>query len=471
MTVSSPGIGSGLDISGIVSSLISAEGAPATARFDRNESNFQAKLSALGLLKSSLSTFQGSLTTLKDITTFQQRSATSTDSALVSVSADSTASVGSYSVAISRLAQTHKMASAQHLNTDTFGGVAGDQMTVTVGLNTLTVDLSTAMTLDQLSTAITTAAGTAGVDVTSTVITGNGGIQELSLTSNVQGYTDRVQIGGNIDVAGVPTLSSSVLGLATINTDANGVLITADTELDSQLTVNGLTLTRSSNSITDVITGVTLDLKGITTAPETVEISLNTASVTTAVNGFVKNYNDLMKTITDLSAYDPATGQHSVLLGDATLRTIEFALRNELSSSISGVTGSFNSLSSIGITTERDGSVTLNSTVLDKAIASNFDDIGLLFGSTDGVATRLDTLVDGYASTSGVIDARIDGLNTSISNITDQRTALSRKLSQLEARYFSQFNAMDLMVSQLQSTSTYLSGAFANLPGSTFNKK
>ena len=466
MGISSPGIGSGLDISAIVSSLISAEQAPAESRFNRNEATYQAKVSALGMLKSSLSSFQSSLTTLKDITTFQKRSTSSTDSTLVSASADETASEGSYSVAINRLAQAHKMGSADHLNTATFGGTVGDTFTATVGTNTLTVDISTAMTLDELNTAINSAAATSGVALSSTVITGNGGIQKLTLTSNTDGYDNRVQIG----VGGVPNAIETTLGLATINTDSAGVLLTADTQLDSEMVVDGLTLTRASNTVTDVITGVTLNLKDITTSAETITVSLDTNSVKSAVNNFVTSYNDLMTTMDQLSAFDPVTGTRSVLLGDATLRTVEYALRNELSKTVSGVTGSFDSLSSIGITTERDGSITLDSTVLDTAITNNFDDIGQLFASTDGVANRFDTLVDAYASSSGIIDARVDSINVSISDIGDQRTALTRRLDKLETRYFAQFNAMDLMVNQLQATSSYLTGAFEALPGSTFKK-
>jgi flagellar hook-associated protein 2 len=103
-------------------------------------------------------------------------------------------------------------------------------------------------------------------------------------------------------------------------------------------------------------------------------------------------------------------------------------------------------------------------------IDSNFNDIGQLFASENGVANRFDTLVDAYVSSSGIIDARIDGINTSIEDIGDQRIALARKLAALEERYLRQFNAMDLIVSQLRSTSDYLVGAFENLPGSTFKK-
>jgi len=177
-----------------------------------------------------------------------------------------------------------------------------------------------------------------------------------------------------------------------------------------------------------------------------------------------------MTTMGELSAFDPDTGTRSVLLGDATLRAVEYALRNQLSNTVSGISSTFNSLSSIGISTERDGSITLDADILDAAIENNFDDIGALFASEDGVANRFDTLVEAYVSSTGIIDARIDGINTSIEDIGDQRVALAYKLAKLEERYLRQFNAMDLMVAQLRSTSDYLVGAFENLPGSTFKK-
>ncbi len=470
MTITSTGLGSGLDISGIVSSLIAAEEAPAVARFNNNESAYQAELSALGLLQSSLSSFQDSLTTLKDITNFQKRSVSSSDSALVSATADETASEGSYSVAVTRLAQAHNMGSAEHLDSATFGGTAGDELTITVGSNTLTIDLSTALTLDELNSAINSAAEDYGVELSSTIISGDGGIQKLTLTANSEGYDNRVQVGGLIDVAGAPTASDTILGLATINTDENGDILLADSELDAEIVVDGLTLTRSSNNISDVISGVTINLKDTTTSPETISITPNTANIKASVDDFVSSYNKLMSTMGELSAFDPDTGTRSVLLGDATLRAVEYALRNQLSNTISGINSSFNSLSSIGISTERDGSISLDSDILDKALENNFDDIWALFASEDGVANRFDTLVDAYASSSGIIDAKMGGINTSIDDIGDQRIALARKLAALETRYLKQFNTMDLIVAQLRSTSTYLTGAFENLPGSTFNK-
>jgi flagellar hook-associated protein 2 len=467
MAISSPGLGSGLDINGIVSSLIAAEEAPTTNRLDQKESTFQAKISALGMLKSSLSSFQSSLTTLKDITSFQKRTTSSTDSTLVAASANESASEGSYSVSINRLAQIHKLGSAEHLDTATFGGGAADTLVITVGTKNLTIDLSTAKTLAELNTAINSAADSAGVGVTSTIITGDGGIEKVTLTADSAGYDNRVQIGGTI--GGV--VSETVLGLATLNTDADGVPLPTDAELDAQIVVDGLTLTRSTNSVSDVISGVTLNLKEVTTSPETISVSLNTGSIKTAVNSFVDNYNKLMATMDELSAVDTKAGTRSVLLGDVTLRAVEYALRNELSNTVSGVSGSFNSLSSIGITTQRDGSVKLDSAVLDKAIDDNFNDIGQLFASSDGVANRFDSLMSAYASSSGIINTRIEGINTSIDEIGNQREVLARRLAKLEARYFSQFSAMDLMVSQLQATSTYLTGALDNLPGSTFKKK
>jgi len=466
MPISSPGIGSGLDITGIVTSLIEAEEAPAANRFNKNEATFQAKLSALGMLKSSLSAFQDSLTSLQDVTSFQKRTTSSTDSALVTATATEAASEGSYSVEVNRLAQPHKMGSAEHLDSVEFGGLAADKLILTVGSDTLTIDLSTAMSLADLNSAINSAADDKGVELTSTIISGDGGIEKLTLTASNEGYDNRVQVGGTI--GGVA--SDTVLGLATINTDAAGDPLGADSELDAEIVVDGLTLTRSSNSVDDVISGVTLDLKDVTTSAETISVSLNTSSVKSSVNTFVDKYNDLMTTMDELSKFDPTTGERSVLLGDATLRAVEFSLRNELSNTVSGISGTFNSLSAIGITTERDGSVTLDSDVLDQAIANNFDDIGELFGSTNGVANRFDTLIEGYVKSKGVLDSRIEGINTSIEDINDQRAALARRLATLEKRYIDQFVAMDVMVSQLQSTSTFLTGALENLPGSTFKK-
>jgi flagellar hook-associated protein 2 len=171
-----------------------------------------------------------------------------------------------------------------------------------------------------------------------------------------------------------------------------------------------------------------------------------------------------------VASYDPQTKQASPLFGDSGVLNIVDQLRRVLGSPVSGVDSSVNMLTKIGITFGLDGHLSVDDTKLNAAVAANFDDLGSLFAAPDvGVANRLDTLLDSYLSSGGVFDGRNDSLKASISDIGDQRQRLSDRLGALQTRYLAQFNALDTLLAQMQSTSSFLTQQLSNLPGFTFS--
>ncbi len=470
MGITSSGIGSGLDIRGLVGQLVAAEGQPAAARLNRQEAGFQTKLSALGTLKSALADFQTSLEGLSELSAFQGRTASTSDKEVFTATAASDAMPGAYSIEVLRLAQEHRVGSATFASGATLGGTAGDNFTITVGTASVDVDLSTAMTLEEIRDEINRQAKENGAGVSATVINGDGGVQRLVLAAAETGYADRLQFGGTIDQAGTPTDSATVLGLATLNVDANGVVLATEAELDASVKVDGLTVTRGTNSLSDVIEGVTLELAKA--SPGTVEeltVALDTDSVKSAVKSFVDSFNELKATMDELGRYNSGTGEKGALLGDATLRNISSQTRQELGRFLSGDENTLSSLADIGVAIQRDGTLALDNSALSEAMDSHFDEIAQLFASEEGIATRLDTVLSGYLGSTGSLESRIGGLNESVEDIGDQRESLSRRLEALERRYLDQFIALDTLVGQLQSTSTYLGLQLANLPG-TYRK-
>lgn len=459
MAITSTGIGSGIDVGGIVSQLVAAEGQPARNRLDRREADTQATISALGGLKGALSEFQSALSGLSDLDAFQARRATSGDTSVYTATADETAAAGSYQIEVERLAQGQKLRSGDFATADTVVGTG--MLTLDVGGNSfdITVDSSN-NTLAGIRDAINASPDNTGVTATTiNVDDGAGGtVSRLVLTADEVGTANTVTVsaadsdGNNTDAAGLSQLVS-------------GNLTELQAAQDSLIRIDGQAVTRSSNSISDAIDGVTLSLKKSDVgSTNTLDVALNTGAVKSKVENFIKAYNGLVETTNQLSSYDPESGRAGALQGDSTLRTISSQIRREMSDTVDGINGAFDNLATIGVETQRDGTLKLDSAQLDEAMDFDFDAIGQMFASDDGYATRLDALVENYVGFNGILDSRTQSLNNRIDDINDQREDLSRRLSSLESRLLAEFNAMDQLVGQLNSTGSYLSQQLSNLP-------
>ena len=450
--IAAPGLGSGLDINGIISKLMAVESRP-LAKLDQKEAGYQAEISGYGSLKSSLSRLQSALDALKQAETFQATTGSSSDDSVVDLSTDAGLVPARYDVTVNRLAQYHKTGTSAFPAGQTFGGSAGDSLTITSGSRSFTLDLSTAMTLEEIQAAINVEENQTGI--TAGLITGDGGNQVLVLNSGESGYDNRVQLsyGGTLDAA--------TFNFATLNRDADGNLLASDTELDASLTVDGVSVTRGSNDIDDVINGVTLHLKG--TGPATLEVAEDPGVAVKAVQGFVKAYNELQDTLSGLS--------QGMLSGSSLVRSVEGRLRGVFNHAFTGL-GRYGYLAELGITTDKDtGKLQLDSGRLEQALADNPDSVAAFFSDEDkGFAAQVDRVVDGFIGSGGVIDRVVKGVNRSIDRIGDQREALQRRLEMMEKRYRDQFNALDTLVAQMNNTSDYLGrqlDALANM----INKK
>jgi flagellar hook-associated protein 2 len=155
------------------------------------------------------------------------------------------------------------------------------------------------------------------------------------------------------------------------------------------------------------------------------------------------------------------------LIGDSTVRAIRDQLRRELSTETNDLNAPFSFLSQIGIEVEFDGKLSIDDSKLDAALANDFVKVGQLFSTSDGFATRLHTLADGFLETDGIIESRTQGLTAKIEGFGDDREALGERLASLEARLFRQFNALDSLLAELNSTSNFLTQQLNNLPGAT----
>ena len=198
------------------------------------------------------------------------------------------------------------------------------------------------------------------------------------------------------------------------------------------------------------------DIVGAGTAR--LDVAYDTAAVKTSVEEFVSAYNALRSTISTLKDGD--------LKGDNTLVSMQSLLRNVLNTEPSGLTTALTTLSEIGIKTERNGDLSLNASELDDALASDYAGVAELMADDDqGYAFRLEALATDMLEVDGLIDSRTDGINARIDSISDRIDNMEYRLEIIEARYRSQFSALDSMLAQMQSTSNYLTQQLQNLPG------
>jgi flagellar hook-associated protein 2 len=424
MAISSPGVGSNLDVNSIVSQLMSIEKQPLT-RLDKKEAAYQARLSAYGNLKSALSSFQSAVRGLSDASKFQTIKATSSDTSVFGATATSIATPGTYSLEVSKLAQSQKLVAVGQADvtstigngtlTFDFGTISGGSFDTPTGKYTGASFLSNGagtktVTIDASNNSlagIRDAINKANIGVTATIVNDGGtSPYRLALTSTSIGKTNSVKIS----VAGDAGLST----LLAHDPAAAQNLSETQTAQNAEFKVDGVSVSKASNSVNDVIQGVTLNLlKANSPSTANLTVARDSASVTTAVNAFVKAYNDINKTLKDISAYDPNTKQSAILQGDSSVRSIQSQIRSQLSTTIKGLTGNYTNLSQVGISFQKDGSLALDSTKFLAAIDGNFNDIAGLFATSGKTTDSLVTYVSSTAKTKpGLFAVNISQLAT-----------------------------------------------------------
>lgn len=391
--VAAAGIGSGLDIDGLVTQLVAAERSPSESRLIRQESRLTNELSAFGALQGSLNVVKDALARLTQSSTFNSRTAISSDTSAVGVSANGDAEPGSYNLEVQQLAQTQSLASGSFSElTDTIGeGV----LTFRFGTASLTppegagqsfdsfaVDAesqSVSITVDSSNNTIQglrDAINDADMGVTATIVNDGSGYR-LLMSTNETGAGKAMEIQVE-DTGDANDTDNAGLSRLAFNTTANNMTQTV-TAQDALFTVNGLEISSATNDIEGAIEGVSLDLKTATESPVNVTIDKNRASVRGAVDGFIAAYNSFVSVTNNLTAYNADSGSAGALQGDFSTRAIINQVRNALGADASGVGEALSSLSELGVRTNVDGTVSLDAEQFDAAIDDDFESIEALF--------------------------------------------------------------------------------------------
>lgn len=447
--------GSVIDVSALVSELVAATKAPQESLITSKTQAVTTEISAVGTLKSALSTFQSSLSPVATTTAFDSLSATSSDTTAFTASADSSATLGSYSITVSHLAQAQQIVSTTSWSGGGSATVGTGTLQVSLGGTSFSVSIDTGNdTVSGIAAAINGASGNPGVEAS--VVTGTGGNAYLVLSSSLTGAANTIKVTETDGGSGL-----SALTYGTGNT-ANYSQQTA--AQDASLSIAGIPYTSASNTVTGALSGVTLDLLAPTTSATTLSVATNTAAVETNIQAFVAAYNTLQGTFASLGSYNATTGTAGPMLGDALLSGMQSQVRSTLYSVVNTGSTTYNTLASIGVTTNSDGTLSVDTAKLSAALTADFSAVSQLFSGVSGVASSLNSQITSDLASGGAIDSRSKTLVQQDNALTQQSNQLDQQMTQLTASLTQQYASLNTLLSSLQSTSSYLSQAFSNLP-------
>ncbi len=564
------GVGSGIDIDSIVKALVNSERAPKELQLNRLEKTTTSRISALGSLRSVVGELSSVLQSLNKASAFQKQTVSSSNSSVLTATANGDVPVGKFSLQVQQLASGSKVA----LSSVTGGSAAtfnSGSLTVSVGASSFDVDIDASNnSLLGVRDAINTAGASTGVSAS--IVTDASG-SRLILSSSKTGEGNDIQIAASQDgvtqganaltaltfsagnstaqlplvaggatatfKAGTLNIDSGAVNLAVaigaedsldtirqkINTDgaAQGISATIetvdggsrlviqssngedlsvtattddlsagdnslttlastvdsdsksiDTAKSAMFTVDGLSVVKLSNTVDDVIEGITINLVSAQSADDiaankTIDITVaqDKGTVRGNLQKFVDTYNKLVQTTNELTTVvsvgegkAPVTGP---LLGDTSIRNLLSGMRKELVQL--GDSLGVQSLAELGITTQKDGKLSIDSTKLDTALIDKYDKVSEFLSGEEGLMGRLEAVVKPYLGADGVFQQRENGLQSTISSIDKQREALTLRIEKVQARLYSQYNAMDALVGRLQKTSESLASQLASLPG------
>ena len=406
-SITSTGIGSGLNVPDIISKLMSVESKPLQT-MQQQQSSYQTNLTAFGTLSSALGSFQSALANLSNPATFTTLTAASSNSSVASAAVTTSAKAANYNLNVTQLAQGQTISSAGQVSstatigsgasttvTFQFGSITGGKVTdgtfsgatytpdATQSIGSITIDSSN-NSLQGIASAI----NSANIGVNASIVgDGSATPYHLVLSSANSGINSSLKI----TATGDPALQ----GL--LNYDPSGTqnFTQVTGSQNANMTVNGIAVTSASNTISGSVQGVTFTASSIGTA--SINVAANTTAVTSGVNSLISSYNNLNSTIAQLTAYNATTKQGGPLLGDPTIRALQNQIRNIFNSTVNGSSSSLSNLTQVGITLNSDGSLSLNSSKLQSAMSSNFSGVGAMFSS---IGTTTDSLTSYISSTS-----------------------------------------------------------------------
>jgi flagellar hook-associated protein 2 len=468
-TISSAGLGSGLDVNSIIAQLMTIERQP-LAKLETDEKTLTTRLSDIGKLQGMVSAMRDKAGSLSSATLWSRTSGTSSDPA-VAVTTATGATAGSYAVQVQQLAAAQTVSSRRF--TDAAPGTFGEgTLTIELGEWTGTPPAITGFAPQAGASAVTVTLGpdddtlaevrdkinAADAGVTATIINDAGGAR-LAIRSTASGAEN----GFRISAAETVDDGDAANGLSALAFDA---LAASPTTLNqraanAKATINGIEVESATNTLADVSDGVTLKLTRTTSAPVEVNVASDTAAVKTAVEEFVAAFNTLATHIRTQTQYDDVAKKGGALQGDSLVLGVQRQMRSMLAVA-SSASSEFGRLSDIGISLQRDGTLSIDSGALDKALTDPAELRKLLATDGTGVADsgimrRFKDLGDALLGEEGAFDTRNDSLRARIERNEERQEQMQARLDSTEKRLRAQYTALDRSMGQLNGLSDYVS--------------
>jgi flagellar hook-associated protein 2 len=446
MAITAPGIGTGLDIKSLVDQLVSAERQPAASRITKQEARANAELSALGQLKSALAALRDATTGVGDLDALRKRSVSISPKDILTATATTRAATGRYDIEVVALATAQRLASGAFASADTAVGTG--TLSISVGGVPLQVAIDAGNnTLAGIRDAINRAPGNTGVRAS--VVTADGG-SYLLLAATAPGTAAAITVDALEAGSGLEALE---FGPGT----SNG-LTEQQPATDAEVRIEGLTVTSSGNTITGAIEGLSINLqKAAAGTTVTVAVANDAVAIKQSVKGFVDAYNGVIDTVKRVTAFNAENRSAAPLLGDGQTRGIVASLRSAFAGALGGSGNAFASLVDVGIRSEVTGRLTIDVARLDAAIDRDPESLARVFAAdSSGLADRLGSVFTSVLDGVGSLTSREQRIQAQLKQITTDRQRLDLRMDQVRRRLERQFNSLDSLVQQLNSSGKFL---------------
>ena len=475
--VSKLGGGSGIDTQSLATSLVESERAPRQAAIDKNIKKNEAIVSGLAAMKYALSNLKSAFDDLKDVTDYKSMVVTNTNTTAFSATANSTASAGAHTVEVTALAAAQRTAGTVAFASTTTSVNGGGSMALTLG-GTAFSD----------GTTISIAAGDdTPQGIVDAINDADVGLSAYLVNTGDASTPYKVVVAGSsgVDNAFTITATDTSSGGGDVDSGFDFSSTNLQEAADAAVTVDGISVTNDSNTITDAVPGLTLVLKATNSgSAATVDLSNDTSVAKGKVTALVAAYNDansLMDEVTNPKSTLETYG--GTLVGNSTIRTLRDQLRTMVTSaSDTAPSSTVSYFHDIGVELDKSGKLTINTVKLDLAFDTDFDNsVTLLSGDQQDLSvydTTTEAGIAGAASrtlytmlkSSGTVSTESANATSRISDYEDDLAALDDRMTRLLAHYTKQFAAMDSIVGQTKSTQTGLTSSFAGLMAMYTNK-
>lgn len=453
MAITAAGIGSNLDVEGLVSQLMALERRPAS-RLQSRIAGLNANISEYGKVRSEISSLQTAARALGSTTGFNVFSASLADTSAGSVAVSSDAAAGQFSIRVQSLARAQTLVSPNSIDggatriTDATAAIDGSAtLTINQASGSFSVNLANT-SLNGIRDAINAAGDNTGV-VASVINDGTG--SRLVLRSDATGAANAVT---SVDVTAASNTNYDFLAFSAGTAYADNAATTGESVAasDAQITVDGVTVTSSTNAFSSAVPGVTFVAKAVTAAEVSLTVTRDDSALVDKVKSFVTAYNNLAQ------ANDRRYAKGGALASDSTVLSMISSLRTLVGEAGGSDGNALRYLVEIGISVDKDGVMSLNTETLQTALTNQSAAVSnLLADTSSGIFKRFDTLTTAYLSTEGLIDSREAGLRSSIQTLEERVEQMQKRLESVEARFRREFSSLDALMARLGQTSAAIS--------------